>query len=777
MNDGDDYPFGSLMRGYRVRAEISQQELALKLGKHRNTIGAWELGSSLPKTRSLIVEMGRVLFLANADVGRLLDAAFFSSRLRETEVPPPKQEESTQLTPSPLPTRHDYYAHIPLSPNYIKRAEVLAEVRSYLLSNVSSVALASSVKLQTVGFLHGMAGVGKTVIARALCDDPAIQAAFPDGILWATLGQIPELMRSMREWVTALGGTNSENFSTLNELKSVLAQLLQDRACLLILDDVWRRSDAEAFRVGGPSCRLLVTTRDAEISYELGGRLQPVPVMTEDEAIRLLDEWADGHLSEADPGLKDEIIRRLGHLPLAVKLAGAQLQSIPPEEWLHAFDLRRETSQHVGELHSNLELTFRQSLVGLDADAYHLYIALAVFKEDGNIPQGGIERLWQGLGSLDADTTADLLQDLEARALLELTSTHTVRLHDLLRDLIKRELGERHLAMHQALIDAYRATCAGVGWHTARDDGYLYEHLTFHLHALSAASELRDLFANQHWLQARVTQSDYAYNGYLEDLSYAWKYAYDETKRQIEADLEPSAFAECIRYLLIRASINDIVNDYPPELVVRAFELGLWTSQRAFSVAETVPDPEKRAKMYAALLRSSKLSKAQQEQALRSALRATLRIQRYESRATILAELAPRLNREELIETLKMPLVQTDEQERMQILAALDPQVAKQQPTSWKKMVAQVAAVTPSLVRESLKSLAKDLPRNLDPSEIKIIRQSMVEFLWSFQHSSRREVFQHYCVKELFSPPLYSTEILTAIASHIVEICEEWSWL
>ena len=34
-----------------------------------------------------------------------------------------------------------------------------------------------------------MGGIGKTVMARALCDDPKVQLAFPDGILWATLGK------------------------------------------------------------------------------------------------------------------------------------------------------------------------------------------------------------------------------------------------------------------------------------------------------------------------------------------------------------------------------------------------------------------------------------------------------------------------------------------------------------------------------------------------------------------------------------------------------------
>jgi hypothetical protein len=38
--------------------------------------------------------------------------------------------------------------------------------------------------------MHGC-GIGKVVTARALCDDPEVQAQFPDGILWTTLGSDP----------------------------------------------------------------------------------------------------------------------------------------------------------------------------------------------------------------------------------------------------------------------------------------------------------------------------------------------------------------------------------------------------------------------------------------------------------------------------------------------------------------------------------------------------------------------------------------------------------
>jgi hypothetical protein len=40
-----------------------------------------------------------------------------------------------------------------------------------------------------------------------------------------------------------------------------LSELLRDRMMLLILDDVWRREDADAFNAVGPRCRMLASFR------------------------------------------------------------------------------------------------------------------------------------------------------------------------------------------------------------------------------------------------------------------------------------------------------------------------------------------------------------------------------------------------------------------------------------------------------------------------------------------------------------------------------------
>jgi len=115
-------------------------------------------------------------------------------------------------------------------------------VRDVLLQASSHVALTSAIRGGATAF-HGMGGIGKTVMARALCEDPEVQAAFPDGILWASLGKDAieaDIIKQMGEWVTALGETVSVSAPSLNILKERLGHLLEAHACLLIIDDVWQ---------------------------------------------------------------------------------------------------------------------------------------------------------------------------------------------------------------------------------------------------------------------------------------------------------------------------------------------------------------------------------------------------------------------------------------------------------------------------------------------------------------------------------------------------------
>ena len=177
----------------------------------------------------------------------------------------------------------------------------------------------------------------------------------------------------------------------------------------------------------------------------------------------------------------------------------------------------------------------------------------------------------------------------------------------------------------------------------------------------------------------RFEGSSYTYDGYLEDLSLAWDCAMSKVSRQIEANQEPGVFAESMRYLLIRTSINSIAGNYVPELVVRAVEVGLWAPQRALSLTVKIPDAAKRIEMYAAILATGRLGKEQQEEVQRLALDMALALEHEEERAKALAALAPQLPQELRIKALEQTLadvpVLKDEEERAKVLVALAPQL------------------------------------------------------------------------------------------------------
>lgn len=430
------------------------------------------------------------------------DVAEIAKRLLKT-MKTPSAKKATKRIEQLLAVRHDYYRNIYLPDYYIPRTDLLDQVKAEL-----------SLSGSTLIALHGMGGIGKSVLARSLCDDKVVQELCPDGILWMTFGSeinTPELTQKLGDWIKTLNGKiNDIDHSSLESLKNYLAELLKDRACLLVLDDVWRKFDFETFRVGGVKCRTIMTTRDAEIARDVGAKLLPVPTMNATLAIELLEKWSQGMLATTSHKVKQTIANCLGGLPLAVKLAGAQLQTKPPQIWLENFDVRKLKSNRPEDNHDSLELTFGLSLDALNALERKLYSALSIFKEGMRIHEGIIVHFWEALAKLSPDSTQDLVTDLASRALCEVagdTFPRSIVLHDLLRDFIKHELHDTQ-ATHQALVSAYQNTQIDAGWHTVPDDGYFYTSFAYHLQQAGALDILRQSLFDYPFLQAKLNATD-----------------------------------------------------------------------------------------------------------------------------------------------------------------------------------------------------------------------------------------------------------------------------
>jgi TIR domain-containing protein/NB-ARC domain-containing protein len=164
-----------------------------------------------------------------------------------------------QAVPLPEKHRHTYVTAPPPPINFIPRPEEMEQLHHTIIGDGTSRQIALTA-------LEGMGGIGKSVLAAALCQDEVIQAAFPDGVIWVTLGREPgNLVSQMTEVGRALGDTR-EAYDTPEASMNRLRTALQDKAVLLILDDVWDARHIEPFRTEAPRCRTLFTTRDGAIA-------------------------------------------------------------------------------------------------------------------------------------------------------------------------------------------------------------------------------------------------------------------------------------------------------------------------------------------------------------------------------------------------------------------------------------------------------------------------------------------------------------------------------
>ena len=210
-------------------------------------------------------------------------------------------------------------------PNYLRRQEYLDALKQAVLGATDqTIGITGTTPWGTRIGLHGMGGIGKTVLAIDLINDDEVRRTFPDGIFWLTLGQTIEPLRLQGELAGYIVG-EAKAFGTVNEARDRLRELFDGKSCLLVLDDLWRLQDAEPFDVLGPRSRLLVTTRDADLLVALGARELPLDVLSEDLALELLASWSGRPRAEL-PEAARKVAANCGCLPLALALAGARVQ-------------------------------------------------------------------------------------------------------------------------------------------------------------------------------------------------------------------------------------------------------------------------------------------------------------------------------------------------------------------------------------------------------------------------------------------------------------------
>ena len=508
--------------------------------------------------------------------------------------------------------------------------------------------------------IHGLGSVGKSTSAAALAHDGDIQNHFSDGILWATLGQEPNVLQRLTDWVHGLGDYNYP-VTDMHSTSLHLRTLLTDKAMLLVVDDAWIDKNngweyVKAFNVGGSGCCLLVTTRDASSGNVLGASTYSLDVMTETQALELLTRKLKTLGKQLEAGKIQSakaLAKAVGYLPLALELAAVQVANGTTWQVLIA-DIQQEIARlkslqdpgirNIGDDEKfkklSLQASLNLSIKRLEEYDRECFAWLGVLPEDANITHLMTATLWD----MDDRDASDTLQYFRSQALLLpgvtlADETITYRLHDLFHDLArnlltaspkpKRQgdllgLGINWKDAHVQLLNKYQQQTADNYWHTLSDDGYIYQYLVWHLEKAGKITEIHQLLreesASGHngWYEVREKLGQVT--GFLTDVSRAWELT------ETDFDKNPSQVIslQC-RYGLIVSSLNSLSANIPEKLLVGLVKDKFWKPEQALAYALQKQDLIDKANSLIAL--ADYLPENLEKQALSTALETARQIQ------------------------------------------------------------------------------------------------------------------------------------------------------
>jgi WD40 repeat protein len=395
--------------------------------------------------------------------------------------------------------------------DFVKRPQELDALKARLLDAKGDAAAAFTAALRGAG------GYGKTTLAKALADDPDIQDAYFDGILWAELGEKPErLLATLFDLIVLLTGERPA-LETVHAAAAKLGEALGDRRILLIVDDAWREQDLRPFLQGGPRAVRLVTTRIDSVLPQTASR-QLVDAMQAGEALRLLSGGLPADQVKREDASLAKLAARLGNWAQLLKIVNGFLRDRvvngrqPLREAIASANKRLDAKGVVAFDPSDetdrakaVARAIGVSLELLSETERMRFGELGVFPEDAEIPVGVTGRLWATTGGLDDFETEDLLSRLfDLSLLLDLDlGQRFFQLHDTVRHFIRDRAGkERLVAQHRKLVAALDGVASAAT--DARTRRYYYLHLPHHLAEAQEREKLDALLLEPGWLEAKL---------------------------------------------------------------------------------------------------------------------------------------------------------------------------------------------------------------------------------------------------------------------------------
>ena len=420
-------PFHQQLKRERELHNLSQEELAARVGTDPKTVSRWESGERLPRSDSR--EALCQLFGKSAEEFGLPEAeARRQARLRATG------SKSVRYS-----SQKEGLVEAPSVKTFYGRDQERAELEQWIVGDACRVVA-----------VLGIGGIGKSTLASRLVEQ--IEGAF-DYIFWASLQNAPppgQVISKCLQFVSAEHPTRVPE--GVDDQISVLLSYLQDQRCLLILDNVESilqpHQRAGQYREGyehygklikllgeaqHQSC-LLLTSREkpGEVAHQEGKsapvRSLHVTGMRQEEGRQLLH---DKDLTGSDEQWM-QLIDVYGGNPLALKIVSEPIQEVFGGD-IGAFLQVGEMA--FGDIHDLLEQQFHRLSTWEQEILYWLAIEREALSLD--------ELRANMLHPASRDALLDALASLPRRSMIEKRGSAHFTLQPVIMEYVIGKLVER----------------------------------------------------------------------------------------------------------------------------------------------------------------------------------------------------------------------------------------------------------------------------------------------------------------------------------------------
>ncbi|CAM0871895.1 unnamed protein product [Alopecurus aequalis] len=300
--------------------------------------------------------------------------------------------------------------------------------------------------------VSGMGGLGKTTLVTNVYEREKVNFKAK---AWMVVSQTYTVDALLRMLLRKIGCTSNIDRMDAHDLKEEIKEMLKDRECLIVLDDVWDQEVyfqmRDAFQKSRGS-RIIITTRQNHVAaLAPSTRRLDVKPLGDTHAFELFCRRV--FYCEKDHKCPNDlkktatcIVDRCQGLPLAIVTIGSLLSSRPQTQhnWEQMYNQLRTELSNSNNVRAVLNLSYHD----LSGDLRNCLLYCSLFPEDYAMLSESLLRLWVAEGfvlsrgnSTPEEVAERNLMELIHRNLLivkekdELGRVSSCTMHDIVRDL------------------------------------------------------------------------------------------------------------------------------------------------------------------------------------------------------------------------------------------------------------------------------------------------------------------------------------------------------